>query len=269
MSGGRILRAQALRLNGARIEGDGTLRIEAPEFPGIAGLILNGGSVETKRIVLDAAETVVFASREGGNISAPIEGQGDLVVTGPGTLRLSGESTFSGSTIVNGGTLVVENEGGSATGEGRVLVRMGATLAGAGHLAGDASIEGALRPDPEGRLRVDGDLRFADQSQFDWNLHELSDGAGAKFGQVEVGGDLTFNGAGSQFQTLQLHFPPGRGPNRALPFWLQSHRWRIARAAGNLDASGLAIQDPRFTAGRFSLQATAHDLFLVYTPAAG
>jgi len=50
-------------------------------------------------------------------------------------------------------------------------------------------------------------------------------------------------------------------------FWRQPHRWLIARADGKLNAAGLAIQDPRFTAGEFTISATDKELTLLYTPA--
>ena len=64
---------------------------------------------------------------------------GTLTKTGAGTLTLPAASTYSGGTTVNGGTLLVTNTGGSATGTGTVTVTTG-TLGGTGLIAGPVVI---------------------------------------------------------------------------------------------------------------------------------
>ena len=67
----------------------------------------------------------------GGNVTftGVISGAGaTLTKTGARTLTLEGANTYSGNTIVNEGTLNVENTTGSGTGAGAVTVNTGATL---------------------------------------------------------------------------------------------------------------------------------------------
>jgi autotransporter-associated beta strand protein len=263
---GQTRTGTTLRLDGATVHGAGTLRLEGA----ISGLILNGGAVSTSRLVLDARENVVFAGKAGGRIDARIEGAGGLVVTGPGTLRLGAGNDYSGPTIVNGGTVAVANADGSATGRGDVTVRAGATITGTGQIGGSVRVEGTLHAGTQvGKMRVEGNARFAANGVFAWELGELkdeADGAGERWSVLETGGDLAFDGSGEAFEILELHFPPGKGPNGKLAFWRQPHRWVIARAGGKLDVTGLAIQDPRFTAGIFSIVASGKALVLAYKP---
>jgi autotransporter-associated beta strand protein len=64
-----------------------------------------------------------------------------VIKTGLGTWTLTGASTYGGDTLVEAGTLLVSNLTGSATGTGTVTVAAGATLAGAGRIAGPVVVE--------------------------------------------------------------------------------------------------------------------------------
>jgi autotransporter-associated beta strand protein len=70
-----------------------------------------------------------------GNI-VDVFGSGQLVKSGTGTMVLNAASTYTGTTAVNAGTLIVRNTTGSATGTGSVTVAVGAKLAGTGRIAG-------------------------------------------------------------------------------------------------------------------------------------
>lgn len=64
-----------------------------------------------------------------------------IVKTGSGYWRLTGKNIYSGTTTVNGGTLIVN---GQHTGTGAVTVAKGATLAGKGSLAAAVTLNGTL-----------------------------------------------------------------------------------------------------------------------------
>lgn len=55
-------------------------------------------------------------------------GTGTLVKTGSGTLQLGGYSTYSGSTVVSNGTLVLTTGGGAGTVRGALTIKAGATV---------------------------------------------------------------------------------------------------------------------------------------------
>lgn len=130
----------------------GTLDITGKDQT-IGGLEGDGGS----NVVIGDSELTVDQSGDtafGGNIS----GNGSLVKEGGGTLNLTGNSSYTGPTSVNGGTLAVNgsiaspvtvNSGGTLGGNGSV----GTTTVGSG---------GTIAPGNSiGRLTVNGDLAFA------------------------------------------------------------------------------------------------------------
>jgi autotransporter-associated beta strand protein len=71
-----------------------------------------------------------------------------LTKVGTGTFTLTGANTHTGPTVVNGGTLLVNNTSGSATGTNSVTVNSGGTLGGKGFIFGPVIVNdgGALAP---------------------------------------------------------------------------------------------------------------------------
>ncbi len=113
-----------------------------------------------------------------------------LIFNGPGSLSLSGTNSYTGNTLVNGGTLRVNNTAGSGTGAGDVQIASGATLAGNGSISGLVSIaDGAtLAPgNSAGTLTIGDGLVLGDGSILNFELGTVSD-------SVNVTGDLTFSG---------------------------------------------------------------------------
>ncbi|MES2825108.1 MAG: autotransporter-associated beta strand repeat-containing protein [Pseudomonadota bacterium] len=90
-----------------------------------------------------------------------------------GTTHLSGASSYTGSTTVNGGTLLVNNLTGSATGTGNIDVMSGASLGGTGQISGSTTVAagGTLSPgnDSIGTLAL-GDTQLNASSTFSVNL---------------------------------------------------------------------------------------------------
>jgi autotransporter-associated beta strand protein len=73
--------------------------------------------------------TMQFNSQDAITLSDPISGIGGLAQIGPGTLTLAGANSYSGSTIVNGGTLNIANSNGAGLDNGNpIIVNQGGTL---------------------------------------------------------------------------------------------------------------------------------------------
>ena len=77
---------------------------------GSVGNLVNNGS-----LIFAGSDTVTFAT--------VISGPGNVIQNGPGTTILSGRNTYSGGTIVEPGTLLVNNA--QALGTGNVTVNGG------------------------------------------------------------------------------------------------------------------------------------------------
>lgn len=120
-----------------------------------AGYTINSGehtlSVGTAGIIADASATL-----SGGNltlngnqswsvgasqtlqVSTIIDSTGNLTKTGTGTLVMSGNNTYSGTTTVNAGTLQVGSGGTGRTGTGAVTVNINSTILGTGTVQGSS-----------------------------------------------------------------------------------------------------------------------------------
>jgi fibronectin-binding autotransporter adhesin len=87
-------------------------------------------------------EDAIFA----GQILA--DGENTITKVGTGNWTLSGVNTYTGGTVVNGGTLTINNASGSGTGSGNVTVNTGATLAGTGTISGTTTINSGATISP-------------------------------------------------------------------------------------------------------------------------
>jgi autotransporter-associated beta strand protein len=126
-----------------------------------------------------------------------------LTFAGPGSLTLAGNDTYSGGTIVNAGSLIVNNAAGNGTGSGPVSINPGATLGGNGTIGGQVSLAAGATLVPgnsgAGTLTITNDLGLNNASILQFQLGTFSD-------QVSVTGDLTLGG------TLNISATAGFGP---------------------------------------------------------
>jgi autotransporter-associated beta strand protein len=83
-----------------------------------------------------------FAAESGTLINlGELNGGGTFTKTTAGTLEMGNGNTYTGNTVVSGGTLLANNTSGSATGTGTVTVASGGTLGGSGSISGDTTIQ--------------------------------------------------------------------------------------------------------------------------------
>ncbi|OYW77380.1 MAG: hypothetical protein B7Z37_04430 [Verrucomicrobia bacterium 12-59-8] len=148
--------------------------------PSTARLLTLGGSNTNENTLLGAIVNNTGADTSGTNAIA-------LVKQDSGLWILAGSNTYSGGTTVNGGTLIVNNNAGSATGSGSVIIEAEARLGGSG-------TAGALSASTSITLESGGVI-FAGQSRaVDAQMLTLLAGAGFSLsGSIEL--DIIGGGA--------------------------------------------------------------------------
>jgi autotransporter-associated beta strand protein len=139
--------------------------------------------------------TVEFANATNATLSGLISGVGNLTKSGAGTTILSNAAnTYSGTTAVNGGTLLVD---GAHNGAGNYTVGAGGTLGGIGAInlvaaSNIITVNGTLVPGSATAIEsLDigvGDLALAGTANFQIDL------TAATFDDVNVGNLLTYGG---------------------------------------------------------------------------
>lgn len=176
----------------------------------INNLILNGGTVDytgvgTSKTTL--AGNILLQSNSvigGGNdnaviktliVSSTITGTANVTynsITLRGIVILQGTNTYSGSSSINYGTLLVDGNNSGAT--GNVTVGSLATLGGAGRIGGATTVNGVLAAGSQGVgvLSFDQTLSLAGTTN---SIFEISSGVrGTGYDGVNVSGLLTYDG---------------------------------------------------------------------------
>lgn len=207
------------------------------------------------------------------------------VISGSGTFRrsvLSGaggrtiftaDNSYSGGTLVEAGTLLVNNAFGSGTGFGSVTVN-GGVLGGTGSIAGNVVVNsgGSIAAGASvGTLTLQNGLDLSGGGTNVWELSALKDNttgtAGTDFDQLVLnGGELQLGGS----STLTLQFLGGSTPDSTMPFWQVSHTWNIIRLNGGQNTASqsfAAIANGAYNAGNFSTSVDGGgNILLTFTP---
>ena len=159
--------------------------------------IRNGGAIlDTAGFNVAVPQTLSHSSLAGDNAT-----DGGLTKNGLGTLALSGANTYSGTTTINAGTLLVTNTTGSGTGTGGVIVS-GGTLSGSGTIAGAVTVNagGILTPGTAaiGTLTLGNTLSLAGIANFRINKTgvTITSDQVAGAASVTAGGTLNVTAAG-------------------------------------------------------------------------
>ena len=207
------------------------------------------------------------------NWTQVISGSADLTKTGTGTLRLDANHTYSGTTHVNEGTVIL-TAGSSLA--GGLNVASGAQFVGAGTIHGAAYIAGEHSSgNSPANQTFASDLTYANGASVVWQLAAQS--TIDSFDQITVGGRANFTGT----TLLHLAFNGADSTvNWADEFWSTDHSWQIydAAAVANFDNLSLALTNWGDSSGNlfedilagasFGLSTADGNIYLNYTAAA-
>lgn len=176
-----------------------------------AGAITNG-SFTAATLTIDQAGDSTYSGLLGG----PEEGSEDarnlaLVKRGAGTMVLSGENTYTGTTTVSSGRLLVNGSLADGPAALDVVIDSGAALGGSGTIHGTVLVNsgGSIRPGASPGITHTGSVTFGDGSQFDVEIGGTA--LGTQYDQLSVTGTVTI-GANVLLNLSALGgFVPGAG----------------------------------------------------------
>jgi fibronectin-binding autotransporter adhesin len=175
--------------------------------------------------------------------------------TGGGTWVLSGSNTYTGTTAVSSGALLVNGDQSLAT--GAVSVASGATLGGTGIIGGVTTLASAATLSPgasPGTLTFTQALSFTSGANYNWQMLSATGTAGAasSWDLVNVVGGLSIDSTSADPFKINLWTLSGTNPdtngNAANFNSAQDYTWKIASAAGGIT---------NFAADKFSIVASA------------
>ncbi len=187
----------------------------------------------------------------------------NLIKSGSGLWTLGGTNTYTGTTNVNAGTLLLQNA--TIAAGGNVTVATSATFGGSGTVTPNSTINGYLALTP-GTLTFSGSLAFGASARVKWNLAENSATSG--FGQVNAPAANVTTGA-----VVDLILNPAAGTGDfANPFWSAPRSWPVLTAlsrSGTFTLGTISTDSaghPASGYGSFAIEQTANGVNLTWTP---
>jgi fibronectin-binding autotransporter adhesin len=146
----------------------------------------------SRAVTLVSATTSTMENAAGTvRYTGAISGDGNFTKTGAGILNLDANNSYTGTTTVSEGTLLVNS---TNSGSGALIVNSGATLGGSGTIGGNTLISSGATLSPgnsPGVLNILGDLTL--EGTVVMELNGLA--RGSQYDGINVGGTLYYGGA--------------------------------------------------------------------------
>lgn len=215
------------------------------DFEGGAGVITRSNTSNNRKLILDGAGSYSFSGvlQTSGTAN---NSHFQLEISGGGTQRLSGASTYGGITTVVDGTLLANNSEGSATGTGNVSVGALGVLGGTGSVARaiSESLTAEFSPGDNGAgtLTVTGNLDVTNGATFKFDL-------GAQSDLIVVGGTLTGSANAGE---MVFDFTGLAGVSAGVSYTLFDY---TVGSISGLDVTDFALSSGSISAG-FALDTT-------------
>ena len=175
----------------------------------LTGFVSCGGSnMIAGQVTLGAGFTDIYITPLGSLIFAgPVKGPGGLVLRGGGRAEFPATNTYSGPTLIESATVVVQ---GSSRASDFSLFSATSLLGGAGAVGPVSAFAGALIPGtipgPTPGVLAAGSISFSGSAQFQVELNGLAPGSG--YDQLSVTGSVSLGGTPLR---LAVGFAPEAG----------------------------------------------------------
>jgi autotransporter-associated beta strand protein/T5SS/PEP-CTERM-associated repeat protein len=246
-TGGTTINAGTLQLgSGGSLAPTGALTVNAGGTFNLNSFNQTVGDLSGMGAIALGSGTLTAGTANSTTFGGAVSGTGGLVKQGSGALTLSGASSYTGTTNINAGTLVVNGSLAS-----NVFVNAGGTLRGTGSIGSLVVGNGAaLSPGNSiGRLTVNGNLVMASAAAY---IVEVSSAAADR---TNVTGTASLGGA------VQLAFLSGT----------VAHSYTILSAVGGLNGTTFGALTTTNLPSNFtpSLSYTATDVILNFTARLG
>jgi outer membrane autotransporter protein len=237
-----------LALSGAGTVGSGTVDLAASGTLNISGADERrtlGGLTGSGRVLLGSRNLAVNVGSSNSTFDGVIAGTGGLIKEGAGGFGLYGTNTYTGTTTVAAGTLMVHGSLASPN----TQVEAGATLTGAGNLAGSVAVQdGGTLAGTSNQTLVMGSLSLGSDATLKATLG--GNGTSSLFavtGNLNLDGRLVIDGASNLTGATRYTLLAYGGALTSTPLTLTSTPVGYKRSNFALDTSSgkvvLSLQD--------------------------
>ena len=192
-----------------------------------------------------------FNQSDTTTISSVISGTGALYQLGSGTTILTGHNTYTGTTSVSAGSLLIN--GNQSAVSGAVLVAAGATIGGSGTTGGAISVDGILSPGNSPGVFTAASVILGGSST---SLFEINGAArGTQYDGVTITADsgLTYGGAlslafgnasafgATTFDLFSFTGTPSGNFTSVTSTGFYAGTWSLASGAWSLESGGQTL----------------------------
>ena len=209
---------------------------------GSATVNFNGGVIKAKRDESNLIENLDVANVQSGGAkinsngfnvatSQALTGTGGLEKLGAGSLTLSANNTYAGTTTVSEGLLKVNGSVGS------IQVNSGASLGGSG-TTGSLLVNGTLTPGNSPGTLNTGSQTWFNGANYNWQIFDATGSAGSGYDLLNISGsldlsNLTAGGFGINMWSLSGINPDVNG-NATNFNAANNYSWILAQAAAGI-----------------------------------
>ena len=215
---------------------------------------LAGGALALSRAATTFA--ITGTAEVGSELSGP--GMG-LLKSGPGTLVLSGNHSYTGATSVSAGTLCLT---GSLPAGGGVTVAANGTLSGGGLVMGDVEVSGTLAPGHGIGTLTTGPLTAATGARLEWQAGDWNGAAGSGYDSITAA-SLDLTEATAVTVVLKAESLANFSESPAVFILVQTAAGISGFDAGKFTIDAAAFPGP---SGFWDVRQSGNALLLGYTP---